>query len=319
MDIQPEFFGLLFVSKQDFFYNLKDRGSDAVDRFAEMASLCAQSAAYFGHRFALVTNDRANLEARYKRLGVQAPVIIEEQFEQTSLPTHADYFSAHHKLDLLHKFSTGRYGAYPCLVDIDTVFLKSVDLARFQGKPAIIDMSYKMIDDEGRSEVERVIESLTRTKIKDTLWYGGEFISGTPEFFARLNARISEYWPRYIAQLDHIFHNGDETVLSAALNSLRAEYHEELIEIGKLEIGTRWESSRTSKIQMSHRKAFQHNWLHLPSDKAFLARFAYRQFSPEAFLEAHRRYYFKRKLARDLYNLIENPLRGRKLYMSAMD
>ena len=205
MGIQSQFFGLLFVSEQDFFYNLKDRGSKAVDRFAEMASLCAQSAEYFGHKFALVTNDRANLEARYRRLGVQAPVLIEEPFDKTSLPDHADYFSAHHKLDLIKKFATGHYGTYPCLIDIDTVFIKPVDLAEFEGKPAIIDMSYKMIDDGGRAEVERVIASLTQKKIDETRWYGGEFIAGSPEFFAKLSSRISEYWPRYVGNLTKIF------------------------------------------------------------------------------------------------------------------
>lgn len=102
---------------------------------------------------------------------------------------------------------------------------------------------------------------------------GGEFICGTPGFFAILSAEIDKIYDNYLNVIRQIHHVGDEAVTSAALEIMRRKgiY---VADAGTLGIVGRFWSSKTLHPQKPFECFEKCSLLHLPADKHFLAKMA---------------------------------------------
>jgi hypothetical protein len=101
-------------------------------------------------------------------------------------------------------------------------------------------------------------------------WLGGEFVAGTPEFFAALTLRIETVLPAYFANTGRLNNLNDETYLSAAVALMRAEGHV-IGDAGPLAAVGRFWSVQVKHVQHDLAYFRNHFLLHLPADKDYLA------------------------------------------------
>jgi len=309
------YYGLLFVSKYNNHTNMKKNGTESIDIYCANAALCSASAAAAGVRFRLITNAATDLRSRFARMKLPTPEIIEEEFS-LEVPEGADFFAAHFKIDVLKLFGTGKFGEYVGLIDLDTIFLRSVFVNPiFDGKICVYDISNQTWDEKMGRILKENIRFVAGANFDKPRWYGGEFIVGHKILFEILSRKINEFADRYFANIENMGHVGDEMLVSAALNSIESDDPGILFDVGSQHEVTRWWSSRTLRRQKRFGEIENSALLHLPSDKEFLALLARRAFSVANFLECYKRHINRRKRALLLYNFFASIFSDQKKYV----
>ena len=294
-------YGLLYVNDQP--ENHANVGGTSIAPYVRCASLCQRSAQLAGHHFTVVTNniDAVKSIARDAQLELR---VTGMQFN-SPYPRSLRFYSAHFKLDLIRAFGQGMFGKVVGLIDLDTVFVRPLPSAVVAGEPHAYDISTAIMPVYGPEKVREDLNRVSGRTLEHHQWYGGEFITGTMEFMASLSEKIDEILPRYLNLASELHHQGDEMIVSAALNSLSE---------GPLDAGgdavSRWWSARTSHRQQPFSIAEKASLLHLPSDKEFLGHRAEFDFRSDEFLEAYRGFAAKKLRTRRLAGLVD-VVRGR--------
>ena len=189
----------------------------------------------------------------------------------TKVPPRIPFYSAHFKLDVFRYLST-LSERYVALCDLDMVCINDVPQCLANNANSSIPMCYDISDQVisvyGHDAVIRSLQSV-HTLESEGRWSGGEFISGTPQFFLALTKEIECIYDNYINDLKNQYHIGDEAYTSAALEVIRRK-GTYIADAGTLKIvGRFWSGRKYPMMPFGHFK--QCFLLHLPCDKLFLA------------------------------------------------
>jgi hypothetical protein len=132
--------------------------------------------------------------------------------------------------------------------------------------PIAYDISNQVFQAYGKDRVVGDMEKLAPgTSAK--YWYGGEFLCGAPHFYRELVLKVDVIWPRYNQVWRELHHQGDEMLVSVALNQIGciARANDDFAVF-------RYWSGRIRHQQLPMLDVLERcALLHLPQDKDFLA------------------------------------------------
>lgn len=309
-----ELYGLLYIDKKA---SAKPTGSlkATLEKqhaiYLKCAALTAKSARSAGLRLRIVSNAKPYLEELCHRHDVDGIELVQHSFSW-NVPPGIPFQSAHYKVELMEAVSSGRFGEFACLVDIDTVFISnpfSNDMLRkhlADGHLAVYDVTSQLCSPKiSRAPHLSDIEQLLQHGCSNPRWFGGEFIAGSHYSFASLVARIQKLWPAYLEGLRNWEHVGDELPVSAAINELIKERHI-VYDVGTDGLVVRWWSSTTPHVQDSLADISGSSLWHLPADKMFLASQAKYAFTEDGFKKAYFRYASRKLRIRRLLRFLIN-------------
>jgi hypothetical protein len=193
-----------------------------------------------------------------------------------NVPEKISFYGAHFKIDTFKWFAAQK-NDYSILIDIDEICInkmpENMHMAIKNNLPLFYDLTDQMYPDVGR---ERLINDLQLfCKEADLgIWAGGEFIGGDSAFFDKLYKKISKISGKYFDVQKQLFHKGDESPTTAALQSLLKE-GTSIINAGAFGAVCRFWSCGTKHCQRLFPSIKDCFLLHLPADKQFLAETPY--------------------------------------------
>jgi len=308
--IKPAFYGLLYVGDAIHRHsNTKERGELVQETYLKNAINCCLSFNAMGYEFSLITNKVDLVRERVAKFGKHSMKILQGDFA-LDVPSDIKFFEAHFKLDVFRMFARGELGAFVGLVDIDAILLKAF--------PEFDDNFLYVYDISTASfeacTPEVVAGDFGRLGAADISpkWYGGEFIVGSASMFLELTKVLDDVWPHYTSAYRNLHHQGDEMLVSVAIEKLRRK-GVQIFDAGSAPLVQRWWSARTL-----HRQPFLSNvehtcLLHLPSDKEFLGRTMVAPFNADAVLADYKAHIKnKLRMRRALSNIESLLSRNRK-------
>lgn len=300
------FFGLLYLDQQHNRHaNLTKSPIDPVEVYVSCACLAARSAQANGIDFSVFTNHPDLVSDRFRAHGLPDVPILTLGFSLT-VPEVEVFYSAHFKIDVIAALASGGYGNRVALVDVDTVFLGPTPPVIETLPPnaiAAYDVSRPPTYVHWHRNMARDLSLVAGTAIDAPVWYGGEFLAGSPAALTELSRHIAACWPRYATAVRKMHHVGDETTVSAALNLL-SRRGMPIVDVGRSETIMRWWPTGTRHVQPAFDEITDHFLLHLPADKLFLSQQAGVPFTKTAFLDAYRQYFAARYRHRKLIDTI---------------
>ena len=269
-----EFYGLLYLDEGELLApNISAK--DFLDQtriYLNCAVSLAASLRSRGIKFVLLTNRKDYLDAIPN--SKNELLHIKEIAFSTNPPTGIVFHFAHHKFDVYRFFSTlkNRYVGYCdldmlCINDIPRCFLNNIK----EKIPMCYDISDQIIPAYGEEIVIRNLEAIHGMQ-SEGRWYGGEFITGTPEFFDILSTEVEKIYGEYLRNINKIhLIGGEEIVTSSALEILRKKglY---IADAGSLGIVGRFWNAKTLHPQKPFEYFKNCFLLHLPADKLFLSK-----------------------------------------------
>lgn len=263
---------LLFVdpAKNSLSVNGVDGNFDRqLETFVKCAETLSRSLAHFtGCELRVITNDQAYLRRFSTELNY-----VEIEFS-TAVTPGIKYFAAHYKLDVLRYFARQENpNTYFVLLDSDVIcvnplspsFQKCVE----EGIPTYYNISNLHYPVYGISKIIADKELVMQSDFSLGLWAGGEFIGGTSAYFELLTKQIEPILPRYFEVASQLYHQGDEVVLSVAVEQLSKSGHF-IFEVGSVGVVARYWTFPTRHIQSEWESFKGCTFLHLPSDKRYL-------------------------------------------------
>jgi hypothetical protein len=314
-----QLYTLLYVDdRQDVIQNKIKIENPALSTYLPCAMLLRKSCALHGINVKILTNNAHFLNEELSRLG-KPPIAIEIDFP-TDIPRSINYYAAHYKLDALRALGSGDLGNRVALLDCDIVMLRGLPDEQSSWREDVLnvyDLSPSVAQEFGEDYVAEDVELLTGLRIPGARWFGGEFIAGSPAAFRLLMRQIDTIWPNYVRDHAKTRHEGDEMVVSAALNVLSHTGRMTLIDIGAKDrrwIG-RWFSARTGYKQDPLAYHMDCALLHVPCDKDFLAAAADKPFDVAGFRRDFWRYAARKLRIRTAVNFIDR-LSGRRRFVS---
>jgi hypothetical protein len=295
-----KFFGLLFISPENSkFENVKT--NDGISVYIKNAILLAKSLEVRGARLCLLTNNKDFIVNSIES-NISCIEIIQIEFS-LNIPSGTRFYSAHFKLDVFDYFSKLDV-KYCGLLDLDVVCVNPLNkffTSEIQcGTPLVYDITDQLVQAYGNEVIKDDLVNCVQNDITDPRWYGGEFIFGTPSFFNTLKEEIDIILPNYFKSIGLMNHVGDEAVTSAALNVMKEKGFPFKVINGSNTICRFWRL-RPKHKQVSLAVAFEHTFIHLPSDKLFLA--AHIETSVDDFKKNYVQYYWS------FSNVIANSVR----------
>ncbi|MBA2964814.1 MULTISPECIES: hypothetical protein [Ramlibacter] len=245
-----------------------------------------------GARLTLLTNNRKAV----KDIVGNDELIVEEINFGLAVPSGIAFFSAHYKIDVFRHFS-GRANEYSILLDLDMVLLNPVvaefsELVR-RGVPAYYDITSQILPAYGSARVGASMR-LIDSECFENRWAGGEFIAGSSDFYSSLVAHVDYLWPKYLRHHKELFHNGDEMIVSVALERMRRRGWY-ISDAGTLGMVARYWSGLISHPQPAFNIVASASILHLPQEKMLLAR-CNRDFERTRFLRTYAKWRVYRRL-----------------------
>lgn len=270
-----KFYGLLHLSEDDSSptnVSVKDF-RDKIAVYVNCAINLSNSLQLRNVEFTLLTNKKDVVE-EIVQSNCQTLKVKEIPF-RTKVPHGIKFYSAHFKLDAF-RYLSSLNDDYVGLCDLDMVCINNFPRCFSnnvkQKIPMFYDISDQVIPAYGHEAIIRDLESIHCLE-SEGRWSGGEFISGSPEFFLTLTKEVDSIYNNYISNLDNLHHVGDEPATSAALEIIRKK-GTYIADAGTLGIVGRFWSAKILHPQKPFDYFKQCFLLHLPSDKRFLADMA---------------------------------------------
>jgi len=273
------------------------------------ASLCSNTFRAAGGIFRIITNNEEYVRRRLETLGLDDTVVLGREFSWI-VPESIRFYAAHFKLDIFNAFGRGIFGERIGLIDVDSVLLRRLPPT---ASLAVYDISDQVFPAYGKDRIAFDMELVSGRSLSDPRWYGGEFVMGSAAEFATISEYIDLCWANYVDNISCLHHVGDEMIMSSALNMARADGLP-IADYGQDRVVARWWTARTAHRQVSFDVVRGAALLHLPADKAFLAKEAGHEFDPEGFLSRFRRYARKKIVVRAVVGAGELFLRGSKKF-----
>jgi hypothetical protein len=260
---------MMFTSQKPI--NMGRLASDVALTYVAMTVRLAESLARAGKGLRVFTNDKERL---LTLAGAKANLLTPTPLEFDPIfPLHLSFYAAHHKLHIFERFAEETWPN--CFLDLDIVLSKDGTVVQqILENPSpmeawVYDISAQVFPAFSRPVVQRDLAKLGATKAFP-LWYGGEFILGTPAFFAQLSAECNSVLPTYLRLCDSLHHIGDETILSVAMNRLGQEFA--VGEAGDADLVIRYWTGPTLHVQPGPAALKRCAFWHLPDMKSVLSR-----------------------------------------------
>ncbi|BBU63234.1 hypothetical protein MSC49_31690 [Methylosinus sp. C49] len=218
----------------------------------------------------VVTNNRDAVIASCPQIA--AANVVNYDFS-LDVPTDVAFRSAHHKLEILkyigESFEHGRY----MILDVDVVCVdprlgRRIAAAIEANEACGYDIGDQVFAAYGRERVEGDIRALSGGQT--AIWFGGEFLVGTPAFYRELSDYVAKIWPDYVARRESLHHQGDEAVVSAALCEMIDDGHR-IATLSSENVIVRWWNTPTLHRPIGLLRACRAGLMHLPSDKDFIS------------------------------------------------
>ncbi|MFC1827785.1 hypothetical protein ACFLZQ_07655, partial [Thermodesulfobacteriota bacterium] len=226
--------------------------------------------------FTLLTNNKSIINEYISEEHINVTLDVKEIPFALEMPSGADFYSAHYKIDAFRYFSTLDDGYYS-LCDLDVACINNPpstlnNLVRSR-IPICYDVTDQVAPAFGQDTIIQELTQIARLE-SEGRWIGGEFIAGPPSFFKKLIKEIDDLFPYYVSNLSSFDLIGDEALTSAALERLRREgvY---IDDAGKLGIISRYWGFNVLHPQKPFDYYKNCFLLHLPADKRFLSDSAY--------------------------------------------
>ena len=262
----------------------------------------------YGISFILLTNKKEEIYDELKKLGPSNSLTIRSIDFSNKVSVGIKFYSAHFKLDVFNYFASLSSEDYVGLIDLDMIAVGEVPICLKniiqERVPLCYDISDQVIPAHGHDVIMQDMQKISPT-IFEGRWSGGEFIMGTPDFFASLNSEIRKIYPRYIEVAETLHHQSDEMPTSVALENLRRN-GKYIADAGTLGIVGRFWSIPILHEQKSF-SYFENSFLlHLPADKRFLAELTLEQAQCRTeFLKIYKQHLFKRSVNARLRNILK--------------
>ncbi|WP_372776417.1 hypothetical protein [Mangrovibacterium sp.] len=242
---------------------------DQIKTFVGCALALARSLSFFtGYQLTVLTNNEPYLrqfsnELNYKELEFQMQV-------KPGIP----FYSAHFKLDVFRYFASNEESdLYMVLVDSDVVCINPAPINFYRcvddRMPLYFDITSHHIPAYGRERMIRDKELVLVNSRSNGMWVGGELVGGVNSFYRELVQEVDRYQTRYFEMSSKLFHQGDEFLLSVAIE-LMLKKGVAICEAGRFGIIGRYWTFPTKHIQKKWKSYSGHFLVHLPSDKRFL-------------------------------------------------
>ena len=189
------------------------------------------------------------------------------------LPASARFHAAAHKIYVFEHLS--RQPGYSLQLDLDMVCQRFFDAHVLEraaaGVPLVYDISEQVFPAFGYQRVARDLRMLSGSEM-EYRWFGGEFIGGPASFFAELFATLRPMLGAYADGFDRLHHQGDEILVSAALNLLRQRHGASfLCDVAPLNVVRRhWGIPPGYDAKRFDVETGQLSFVHLPAMKAML-------------------------------------------------
>ena len=215
----------------------------------------------------LITNSKSAIEPMLDKI-----ISIEEVTFTLDVPNEVRHYSAHYKIEVLQYLSTKQL-EYSILVDNDIICIGDVpeilNLAVQNGIPMYYDITNQNYPTIG---LARQIndKSLIMGQFSVGNWIGGEFIGGTSTFYNLLYNESMKIYPTYCANFRNVHHQGDEMVVSCALEKILRN-GTFAIEAGSYDTISRYWGTPAPFFERKFESLKNVFLLHLPGRKRFLA------------------------------------------------
>jgi len=262
---QLTFYSLLFFEKNEKIINLSRFNSDKKKEiiYSKMALNLSKSIHKQGFKHILITNQKQKIKSL---VNYNYP-IYEIKFNKL-LNKKTKFYSAHFKIDVLKLLSKKKNKS--CLIDLDILITKKFTkkfLYLLKNYNLLYSLDYNLYN----KKINLTYKLLANLNFKTPKWYGGEFILGNKLFFKKLYKEIDILYPKYIKNINHFFHIGDETLLNCAIQKLLLKNNFFFKDIkGKKIIYRHWSIIKNSKFKLEY--ALKNIFLHAPGDKFFISR-----------------------------------------------
>jgi hypothetical protein len=224
-------------------------------------------------RLNIFTNASSRVLSCFNQLPAERQPIVHELTATFDVPRNIEFHAAHYKLDLLEQVADMLpRDTVLLLLDSDIVAIRplSAELLRRCAATGVgaFDISDQVFPAYGSARVIADLEIVANRPLINPRWYGGEFLVATPDFLRRLVPRAREHCARYLREISRLAHHGDESFVSAALNTL-ADEGQHIVELGAYQaIGRHWAGNTHRDLRW-----FQHCcFVHLPDGKALIER-----------------------------------------------
>lgn len=243
-----------------------------------------------GIELVVITNDKAFLESINKD---NYKISITELNFSINVPSGLNFYSAHFKIEVYAYLST-LTDEYVGLVDNDMLCVNDIpeclkNIISYK-IPMYYDITDQLTPAIGQTRIITDKEKIGKTKSVG-LWAGGEFITGTPEFFGKFYAELSKIETEYFKVADTLHHQGDEMLTSVAIENLKLKEGLKIFDAGALSLITRfWSHPNISHVQKPVNAFYQHFLLHLPSDKSFITKLKPNELKGTTFFAKYRRH-----------------------------
>jgi hypothetical protein len=236
-------------------------------------------------RLNVFTNAPDAVNACFSLVPEERRPLMHELITSVNVPRNTEFYGAHFKLDLLEQVA-GMLAPdmLLLLLDSDIVAIRPLDNDLLQlcadAGVGAFDISDQVFPAYGSANVIKDLEVVAGRHLLNPRWYGGEFLLSTSAFLRTLVPLARAHCERYVAAIERLQHHGDESFVSAALNTL-ADEGQQIVELGAYQaIGRHWTGNTHRDLRW-----FQHCcFVHLPDGKALIEREShYPRFNPNRF------------------------------------
>lgn len=237
-----------------------------LELYTESCSNLMKSLESHGFCYSVLTNKAELLNK------IQPELKVRQIEFSLAVPEGINFYGAHFKIDTFKWFALQK-DDYSILLDIDEICVnpmpENLSIAIKNNLPVYYDITDQMYPDAGRS---RLIDDLQLFCPEADLgiWAGGEFIGGDSAFFDKLYRKIESISDGYFKVQKQLFHKGDESLTSAALQCLLKSALP-MVNAGGFGAIARYWSCGTKHCQRLFASVKDCFLLHLPADKQFLA------------------------------------------------
>ena len=278
------FFSLLFIPAFECTsHNMQNHSlKDTIKTYLCNAITLQNSLKNFGFEFYLFTNNKTYLQyfSAYKNIFNIIEINFLPYNKHGNFPTDIGFYAAHHKIFLFKHISEFPFSDYMIFLDLDVIAINPPPKSLIKIIENRIPCAYNITDQclpvYGEEKIINDLKTVSNTN-NYGIWYGGEFLGGTPDFFKKIADISFLHLSNYIKNRQHLHHNGDEFLTNIALEEYSKENR--IIDAGPLGIIGRFWSCPVKHIQRPLKYYKMNSFLlHLPADKEFLAK--HNQISP---------------------------------------
>ena len=195
--------------------------------------------------FVLLTNDKEFIMNNSENY-----INVEQIDIRLDVPEKIKFYGAHYKIDALAYIANLHDDKYHVLVDSDVICINNIPLCLKILERKRISTYYNITEQVFPAYGEKKIIKDKNSLMNNCsigLWAGGEYLGGSCDFFDSLYTQCMVYWPRYKEVYNELHHQGDEMLISCAIEKLLYDGYL-IIDAGKYNIVNRYWSVKTLHV-----------------------------------------------------------------------